>query len=122
MEKSGAERLSFTSECFDPNLALKSAKAIPTPLKSKIFSNLNKYVDSLRQSASFKSLGWLPKGIVEESGNRSTEIAQLKKKSECKGIKNICFHLVYILLGPYFEWLQVCSWKWCKGNRNMQFL
>ena len=86
MEKDKATRLSFTSECFDPSLALKSAKAIPTPLKSKIFSNLNKYVESLHQSASFKSLGWLPRGIVEEPVSRSIEIAQSKKKSECKGI------------------------------------
>ena len=67
MAQDTSERLCFTSELFDPTLALNTSKAIPTPPNSKVFSNLSKYVESLYQSASFKSLGWLPNVFLEES-------------------------------------------------------
>ena len=67
MELECSERLCFTSELFDPAFALFSTEAIPTPPNSKIFSNLNKYVEGLHQSASFKSLGWFPSDILEDS-------------------------------------------------------
>ena len=85
-------KLCFTSELFDPSFALSTSEAIPTPPNSKVFSNLNKYAESLYQSASFKSLNWLPNVFLEESvGSFTAKSRSLTKpETEIKPISGKC--------------------------------
>ncbi|XP_065065582.1 uncharacterized protein LOC135691609 [Rhopilema esculentum] len=73
------ESLSFTSENFSPEQALVSNNIITSSSGATVFNNLNKYVESLFKSESFRSLNWLPDAFLEARG-RSQVLARPNEK------------------------------------------
>ena len=71
--------LTFTSENFSPEEALVSNSIISSSSGATVFSNLNKYVESLFKSESFRSLNWLPDAFLEARG-RSQALARPNEK------------------------------------------
>eukprot|EP00112_Aurelia_sp_Birch-Aquarium-sp1_P020536 Seg5313.1 transcript_id=Seg5313.1/GoldUCD/mRNA.D3Y31 product="hypothetical protein" protein_id=Seg5313.1/GoldUCD/D3Y31 len=65
-EDDAINSLLFTSQQFNPVRALSSDQLLDVPSGARIFNNLKEYTDSLKDSASFRSLNWSPSelGIV----------------------------------------------------------
>ena len=65
-EGDATDALQFTSQQFNPVRALQSHQLLDVFSGAPVFNNLQEYTDSLRDSASFRSLNWFPSelGIV----------------------------------------------------------
>ena len=68
-EDDAVSSLQFTSQQFNPVRALSSHQLLDVSSGARIFNNLKEYTDSLKDSASFRSLNWFPSelGIVPSS-------------------------------------------------------